>query len=98
MRKSRIPENIVRLVEEWLLNRKAFVEIGLETSESFKIRTGTVQGSVLSPVLIAVFVKDVMEMEPITIFADDNYQVQGAQNEIQLKERLQRNPTFYTNS
>jgi len=90
MKKTGLPEDITKLVKTWLTGRKAFVEVGLETSDNYEITHGTVQGSVLGPILFAIFVKDIMEVESVTIFADDNYLVDGYKTIEELTIQMER--------
>jgi len=73
----------------WIRKRSACVEVGIESSYFFKITKGTVQGSVLGPILFAIFMCDVIEVEQLTMFADDNYIVTGADNVNELEAKLE---------
>jgi len=83
-----IPTNIVALIDEWLTGREAYVEVDGETSYFFDVKKGTVQGSILGPVLFAIFVRGLEDIEPVSIYADDNYLVCAADTEIELVEEL----------
>jgi len=85
-----IPVDITNLVKTWLTEREAYVEVNGETSYFFKVKKGTVQGSILGPVLFAIFVKNVFEIEPVTIYADDNYLVCDGDNINELKTNVER--------
>jgi len=93
MTKVGIPNDVTSLVKSWLEDRSAFVEVGTHTSEFYDVPIGTVQGSVLGPILFAIFVKGIQLIEPITIFADDNYLVCGHENVEELKNQLTQKTT-----
>jgi len=85
-----VPNDVTKLLESWLKNRSAYVECEEETSFFFDVKKGTVQGSVLGPILFAMFVRNLTDVEPITMFADDNYLVTGEKNITLLKSTIQR--------
>jgi len=68
-----VPNDITQLIHNWLTNRRAYVEIGGECSDQFNVSEGTVQGSVLGPVLFAIFVAPMFELADVSSFADDSY-------------------------
>ena len=73
LREKRLPYSLVNIVENWLQDRSAYVEVYNEQSDSFRVPYGTVQGSVLGPILFAIYISDIFEVEPVVIYADDNY-------------------------
>ena len=68
-----LPEDIIKLIKAWLENRSFYVSINGENSLMFDVLHGTVQGSVLGPVLYAIFVSPMFDLEDMSSFADDNY-------------------------
>jgi len=68
-----LPNDVTSLVEDWLTGRTAYVEIGGECSNTFPIPDGTVQGSVLGPLLFAIFIAPMFELVNVSSFADDSY-------------------------
>ena len=68
-----IPQTIVNLIQNWLTDRSFYVEINGHCSEARRLAHGTIQGSVLGPILFALFVAPLLQREDINIYADDNY-------------------------
>ena len=68
-----IPDDLVRLIAVWLRNRYFFVNVGDNNSSIHCSNVGTVQGSILGPILYALFVSPLFDLEKMTLFADDNY-------------------------
>ena len=69
-----IPPRIVRLLSNFLTNRRVFTEIDGFRSSSFTPLAGVPQGSVLSPLLFNIYVNDIPSPpKPIKLsqFADD---------------------------
>ena len=54
MKKSGIVEKYVRLVQDMYKGSKTAVRCAVRTTESFKVKVGLHQGSVLNPFLFAV--------------------------------------------
>ena len=61
-------------------------------SNSFVCNTsvGTVQGSILGPVLYALFVSPLLDLEKIILFADDNYVIVWNKHVEVLKKEMER--------
>ena len=68
-----IPNDIVILISEWLKNRYFYVKVGEDCSIVHCSTVGTVQGSILGPILYAIFVSPLFDLADMTLFADDNY-------------------------
>ena len=68
-----LPESIVTLIQDWLTDRLAYCEVGGVTSMMRMIEEGTIQGSILGPLLFAIFVSPLWDIIEATSFADDNY-------------------------
>ena len=45
-------------------------------STLYEVLLGTAQGSVLGPVLYAIFISPLFDLEDFSAFADDNYTIQ----------------------
>ena len=76
MRESGIVEKYVQLVQDMYERRKTIVRCAVGTTESFKVKAGLHQGSVLSPFLFAVIMDrltDEVRREPpwTMLFTDD---------------------------
>ena len=68
-----IPQDIVSLLSNWLQNRIAYVEIDSCCSEFYDVKAGTVQGSVLGPILFNLFIRQLLVTHNPICFADDGY-------------------------
>jgi hypothetical protein len=68
-----MPDDLVSLMAAWLQDRMAYVEVDGYCSEFYEVQNGTVQGSVLGPILFNLFIRQLLvESKPIC-FADDGY-------------------------
>ena len=68
-----LPMDLVKLIEVWLTERKFYVELDGEVSNVLDSEDGTIQGSVLGPILYAIFVSPLFDLANLTNFADDNF-------------------------
>ena len=68
-----IPKDIVVLLSNWLQNRNAYVEIEMTCSEFYDVKYGTVQGSILGPVLFNLYIRQLLVVHTPICFADDGY-------------------------
>ena len=68
-----LPSDIILLVSEWLTTRYFYVSLEGGNSCIHSSGVGTVQGSILGPILYALFVCPVFDLAMLTMFADDNY-------------------------
>ncbi len=68
-----MPRDIIELIREWLFGRSFYVQVGEDSSALFGSNVGTIQGSVLGPILYALFVSPLFDIANITNFADDNF-------------------------
>jgi len=76
MAKLGIPQNIIRIYDDFLSNRKAFVQCNQSKSADFNIPIGCVQGSPSGPYLFTLLVDGISEYLPdvnIVAYADDMY-------------------------
>jgi hypothetical protein len=70
-----LPNDLVKLIKIWLTERHFYVDIDGQSSRIYGSGTGTVQGSVLGPLLYAIFVSPLFDLTKINNFADDNFVV-----------------------
>jgi hypothetical protein len=68
-----LPEDVISLIRVWLSDRSCNVSLDESNSVLFDLLLGTVQGSILGPVLYAIFISPVFELEPMLAFADDTF-------------------------
>ena len=69
-----ISGNVLKLLENYLTNRKQYVSYGGTDSELLDITCGVPQGSVLGPLLFILFINDIVNISPLAnfvLFADD---------------------------
>jgi len=75
--RGKIPEDMLGMLDEFLSDRKFFVEIDGKSSVTKKTDRGCPQGSVLGPVLFNLYTGAVKDSLPpsakITSYADDSY-------------------------
>ena len=89
-----LPDDVLSLVELWLRKRLFYVDINGEISKLYEIDYGTIQGSILGPVLYAIYVSPLFDLTQLSNFADDNFALtwhtnkQSAINEMELKLNL----------
>ena len=60
------PSDLINLIREWLSGRSYYVQIGESSSALFDSDIGTIQGSVLGPILYALFVSPLFDLTDIT--------------------------------
>ena len=68
-----LPIDVIKLVKIWLKNRYFYVSVNGDNSYMTSSDAGTVQGSILGPILYAIFVSPLFDLIPMTNYADDNY-------------------------
>ena len=68
-----IPSDVVSLIELWLTEKLFYVSIKGDNSCLTLSDTGTIQGSILGPILYAIFVAPLFDLETLSNYADDNY-------------------------
>ena len=82
-----IPADVVSLIKTWLTERLFYVEINGNNSCLISSNTGTIQGSILGPILYAIFVSPLFDLEKLSNYADDNYIVKWNTNlEVLIKD------------
>ena len=97
-----LPNDLVELVSEWLTNRYFYVSIDGGNSYVHHCDVGTVQGSILGPILYAMFVSPLSDLEKLILFADDNYILEWGYQIPELiltmKQKLERITKWLTDS
>jgi hypothetical protein len=69
-----MPFELLKLIINWLSNRKAYVEFGAHNSEKFDIKVGLPQGSSLNPYIFIIYHSDIIRCTNACsthMFADD---------------------------
>jgi hypothetical protein len=89
LRKIGLPTDIINLLESWLKDRQCYVEVRNSCSQYFDSDDGTVQGSILGPVLFSLFMSPLLEKEDLISYADDSYLIRGNKNKETALQRLQ---------
>ena len=85
-----IPDDIISLVSEWLTTRYFYVSLDGENSYVHQSVVGTVQGSILGPILYAIFVSPLFDLAKMTLFADDNYVIHRSRQISELVTEMKR--------
>ena len=70
-----MPGDVIELIEIWLRNRSYHVEVNGEVSTLRFLLCGVVQGSILGPILYAIYVSPLFDLIDLINFADDNFVV-----------------------
>ena len=73
LQKIGIPNELVMVLQNWLTGRRFYTEVNGICSVFSKIFCGTLQGSVLGPVLFALFISPIYDVCEMFTYADDNY-------------------------
>lgn len=68
-----LPKKLCTLIKDWLEKRYYYVECENEVSSIKFLQKGTVQGSVLGPVLFSIFIRPMFDIEDLYSYADDSY-------------------------
>ena len=68
-----LPDDIVGLIRLWLSSRSFSVVINGKSSVLVNLPCGVIQGSILGPILYAIFVSPLFDISRLTNFADDNF-------------------------
>ncbi len=89
LRKMGLPTDIINLLESWLKDRQCYEEVRNSCSQYFDSDNGTVQGSILGPVLFCLFLSPLLEKEDLISNADDSYLIRGNKNKETALQRLQ---------
>jgi hypothetical protein len=85
-----IPNDLIQLLEIWLRQRSFYVEANGQNSTILETNVGTIQGSILGPILYALFIRPLYKITKVTTFADDNYIIKCNKEKKMALEELGR--------
>ena len=85
-----LPNDLIELIKVWLEERSFYVSLDGINSYMFDLLLGTVQGSVLGPVLYAIFVSPLFDITPVLSFADDSYNVRTGVDKKSVIEDMEK--------
>lgn len=68
-----LPNELCQTINDWLSGRLSYVEYGQHSSNIYEVKTGTVQGSIMGPMLFSLFISPIFDLIDILAYADDNY-------------------------
>ena len=68
-----LPGDVINLIKNWLKERFFYVSVNGSESTIRVTWYGIVQGSILGPILYAIFISPLFEVENLTCFADDKF-------------------------
>ena len=83
-----LPEDVLSLIEIWLKNRQFYVEINNQSSILHNINFGTIQGSILGPILYAIYVAPLFDLTDLSNFADDNFALTWCTNKENARSKM----------
>jgi hypothetical protein len=79
----------IKMIEVWLTNPKFYIEVDGVCSQIFNSDDRSIQGSVLGPILWAIFVSIFFDLTEITNYVDDNFVIEFNPQANALKMNLQ---------
>ena len=88
---NKFSNDLVKLIQVGLTERKLYVELSGISSYLYDSDDGTVQGSVLGPILYGIFVSPLFDLTPLTNFADDNFVIEFNSQINALIENMEKN-------
>ena len=91
-----LPNDIMELVKKWLTLRYYYVSIKGNNSYVHLSRVGTIQGSILGPILYAIYTSPLFDLQKMTSFADDTYIVRWNKTLTQLIIDMQKSLEMIT--
>jgi exonuclease III len=89
LRKMGLPTDVINLLDSWLRSRQCYVEVRNCCSQYFDSDVGTVQGSILGPILFSLFISPMLEKEDLISYADDSYLIKSNKSKEIALRRLQ---------
>ena len=85
-----LPTDVVELIKIWLVDRSFYVSVDGKNSKLLDLVCGTVQGSILGPILYAMYVSPLFDLHNLTNFADDNFIIRWNKSRTELGVDLVR--------
>ncbi len=91
MHKLKIPNYIIYWVQQFIIDRSFYVQIGNNSSRRFKLKAGVPQGCILSPILFSIYFSDISETinSDKGIYADDLAIWTGSEKFKDIENQLQ---------
>jgi len=90
---NKIPDDLLCILDEFLTDRKFYVEINGKASQQKSIDRGCPQGSVLGPVLFNLYTGTIKDKLPLdvhlTSYADDSYVIINDKDQEELIKRTE---------
>ena len=90
LRRIGLPDDVISLVGNWLSLRYYYVSVDGRSSIIHELNVGTVQGSILGPILYAIFVSPLFDLAKMTKFADDNFVIKYNKSMSQLIDDMKK--------
>jgi hypothetical protein len=85
-----IPEDLIYLVKVWVEHIYYYISLDGKNLIKFDLLLGTVQGSVLGPVLNAIFVSPILDIVPVLSFAEHNYTIESNTSKVELVKDMEK--------
>ena len=85
-----LPTDVVDLIKIWLDDRSFYVSVDGKNSRMLDLVCGSVQGSILGPILYAIYVSPLFDLHNLTNFADDNFIIRWSNSRTELGSDLER--------
>ena len=83
-----LPKDVVDLIKVWLKERYFYVSVHGVESMVMISWTGIIQGSILGPILYAIFISPLFDIETLTCYADDKFPVVFNKDKMVLAARM----------
>jgi hypothetical protein len=84
-----LPMDIIDLIKVWLQNRMYYLSVDGVNSRIYDLLLGIVQGFILGPILYAIFISPVFEIESLFAFADDKFVPKIGKNKTELIREME---------
>ena len=84
-----LPPDVIKMISVWLRDRYFYVSIDGDSSYIRGSSVGTVQGSILGPMLFSLFVSPLLNLTKTILFADDNYVLVWNKHRGELKNEME---------